>query len=149
MRYLAEFGELTDYYYDECVEGLARLEKILVAIPETDLIAWCRAYFVPVAYSYWERFFRLSLEEFLNSLNNAGFAINDIDIKVVARIKRKELKSHLESVKIIHGDNSGMYKQSDLVTDGQLLSNSSIDLCSRVFKIKNPKVFVPLGFIFV
>lgn len=141
MNYTEEFEQLADSYFNECADGLKRLEKILVSVADDELTDWCRAFFIPAAYSYWERFFKLTFEEFLNSINKARFELHEIDIRVVAKIKRRELKKQLEKIDLIK-DNNNNYCQSMMSCDADSLFLASCSLIPDIFQIKRPGEFI-------
>jgi hypothetical protein len=84
-----EFLNSTDITYDECAKGVFTLDRIIVGTPSI-LSAQARGYFVPILYAYWERFFRISFNEYLRCIVLTKFNVDELRHKIaVLRIGRE------------------------------------------------------------
>lgn len=59
-----EFLATTNPVYDECEQGIRRLDQIVVGVSSL-LADHARMALTPVLYAYWERFFRMTLGEYI------------------------------------------------------------------------------------
>lgn len=82
------FLEATDRVYDECAGGIADLDKIIVGTPEL-LVGRTRTALVPTLYAYWERFFRVVMGEFLQTVSSARLSLDELNTALAKlRVKR-------------------------------------------------------------
>ena len=67
-----------DNLYEKCERGITCLDRIIVSAPDSDT-SRTRMYLVPALYSYWERFFKTALMEYLRAVSRTGLIIDNID----------------------------------------------------------------------
>ncbi len=94
-----EFLTNTTILYEDCVDGLKSLDRIVVDVT-SNLTSMTRSYLVPIVYAYWERFFKSVFSEFFRCIEKAKIDLTDIDPDIISLRLRKELKKIANEQKI-------------------------------------------------
>lgn len=92
MRECDAFLSTTDPVYEDCAKGIAGLDRIVVGSPFI-LVGQTRAALVPALYAYWERFFRMVMGEFLQSVATVALPPNHLN-KSLERLRAKRVIRH-------------------------------------------------------
>jgi len=84
------FLEATNFTYSECEAGVTQLDQIIVGSPSSrsDI---ARGYLLPMIYAYWERFFKIVLAEYLQSLSRVTIKFDELRLSVARHRVRREL----------------------------------------------------------
>jgi hypothetical protein len=85
--------------YDDCDDGISKLDRIIVSVSNI-LQGRTRFYLIPMLYAYWERFFKLSLLEYLRSLHLANKKLTELNQSLAEFLVVHEIGASLERLKI-------------------------------------------------
>lgn len=109
-----EFLLNTNKSYDECSQGISELDRIIVSVAASRSDA-TRAYFIPILYAYWERFFRTTFSEYIRVLSNVAILFIDSHIPLTTIRVRREFGAFAKESKI-----GKLHELSDRYTLGEL-----------------------------
>jgi hypothetical protein len=128
-----EFLASTDTTYDECASGIFTLDRIIVGTPSI-LTADARGYFVPILYAYWERFFRITFNEYLRCISITKFKVDELRLELaVLRIGRE-----LSDISAQH-----KFKQINELCQNRTISDVKSMLRQLLTKIEGPVEYPP------
>ncbi|MDQ6621987.1 MAG: MAE_28990/MAE_18760 family HEPN-like nuclease, partial [Verrucomicrobiota bacterium] len=85
-----ELLQNTNEVYDECSDGIAELDRIIVSVAALRVEA-TRSYLIPILYAYWERFFRTAFTEYIRVLSDAAIGFGDCHVPIAVVRVRQEL----------------------------------------------------------
>jgi HEPN superfamily RiboL-PSP-like protein len=81
----------SDLVFDECVDGLKNLDRIVVDV-NSSLAPLTRGYLIPIIYAYWEKFFRTVFLEYLRCIEIVQIDLEEVNPDVISLRFRKELR---------------------------------------------------------
>lgn len=94
-----EFLAATNPIYSECSSGIALVQRIAVNV-SSGLAGDARAYLLPSVYGYWERFFRMTLIEFVSSLGRCRLTALSVSPQIASVGLREQIALALKQQKI-------------------------------------------------
>ena len=85
----------SDQAYDECADGIANLDKIIVSVGSR-FSSMTRGYLLPIIYAYWERFFRIVFAEYLRCVELISMHLNQLHPQLAQFKLRRDLNDILK-----------------------------------------------------
>lgn len=98
-RSAEEFLRTTDVVYEECANGLATLDRIIVSV-NSSLADHTRSYLVPLVYAYWERFFKMTFAEFLRCVTLRGITAMQLNSNLAQFLLKVKINDALKNSRI-------------------------------------------------